>query len=280
MKTVQHPRLICVLCLCVVLVTTLLRASIAPAQTRQPYKKDECVRCHPGPVGNIATAGGKHRSVPCVGCHAGHPPNVKKPIAPCSKCHFNSRKAHFGITGCLNCHTNPHTPLQISFKGKDACLNCHAREVEQLSTNKSRHSALNCSMCHDVHRKIPECSRCHVPHSDKMIGECKQCHKAHTPKLVFYAADLPSQNCGACHEKAFDLLSATTTKHKTLKCAFCHKDKHRKIAICKDCHGSPHPKGIMVKFPQCGRCHNIAHDLNNWNVAASTETPTLAPKQQ
>jgi hypothetical protein len=181
-------------------------------------------------VGNITTAGGKHRSVPCVGCHAGHPPDVKKPIALCSKCHFSSRKAHFGITGCLN---------------------CHARQVEQLSTNKSKHSALNCSMCHDVHRKIPECSRCHVPHSDKMIGDCKQCHKAHTPKVVSYAADLPSQNYGACHAKAFDLLSATTTKHKTLKCAFCHKDKDRKVAICKDCHGSPHPKGIMVKFPQC-----------------------------
>jgi hypothetical protein len=113
-----------------------------------------------------------------------------------------------------------------------------------------------------------------------MTGGCKQCHKAHTPKLVSYAADVPSQNCAACHAKAFDLLSATTTKHKTLKCAFCHKDKHRTIPACQDCHGSRHPAGFRVKFPQCGRCHKIAHDLNNWGVAVSTETPTVAPKQQ
>jgi hypothetical protein len=172
MKSLQSLKPIFLLCLSAVIITILLHSSIAPAQTRPPYKKEECVQCHPGPVGNIAAAGGKHRSVPCIGCHVGHPPDVKKPIALCSKCHFSSRKAHFGITGCLNCHTNPHTPLQISFKGKNACLNCHAHQVEQLSANKSKHTALDCSMCHDVHRKIPDCSRCHVPHSDKMIGGC------------------------------------------------------------------------------------------------------------
>jgi hypothetical protein len=279
MKTVQRWSLIFLPCLSMVIVMILFRSGIATAQSKPPYKKEECVQCHAARVSDIATAGGKHRSVPCLGCHVGHPPDVKKPIALCSKCHFKERKAHFGTTGCLDCHTNPHTPLRISFKGKDACLNCHGRQAEQLASNKSRHTALGCSTCHDVHRKVPECSQCHVPHSDKMTGGCKLCHKAHMPKLVSYSSDLPSQNCGACHAKVLDLLSATTTKHKTLTCAFCHKDKHRKIPACQDCHGSPHPKGIMVKFPKCGRCHDIAHDLNNGGVTVSKETLTLAPKQ-
>jgi hypothetical protein len=277
MKTVQRWVLIFLLCLSVTVLTIMLRTGIAPAQTRPPYTKEDCVKCHAGRVNDIATAGGKHRSVPCVGCHFGHPPEVKKPIAQCSKCHLKTRKAHFGVTGCLDCHTNPHTPLRITFKSKDACLNCHAHQAEQLSDNKSKHTALGCTTCHDVHRKVPECTQCHVPHSDKMTGGCKQCHNPHMPNRVTYAVDLPSQNCGVCHGKIFDLVSATTSKHKALKCAFCHKDKHRTIPFCQDCHGSPHPAGIMVKFPKCGQCHNIAHDLNNWSAVVSQKTPTLTP---
>jgi hypothetical protein len=35
----------------------------------------------------------------------------------------------------------------------------------------------------------------------------------------------------------------------------------------------------MVKFPKCGECHNIAHDLNNWPETTKQETPKQAPKQ-
>jgi hypothetical protein len=285
--------------LCSGIIAFLAYTSSAPAQTKTQYKKEECVQCHAARVSEIATAGGKHRSVPCVGCHVGHPPDVKKPIALCSKCHFKTRKAHFELTGCLNCHTNPHTPMRISFKGKDACLNCHAVQADQLRNNRSKHSLVDCSECHDVHRKVPECTKCHVPHSGKITGGCKQCHKAHMPKLVTYSADIPSKDCGACHKKVADLFVTNTSKHKPLECAFCHKEKHRMVPACQDCHGSPHPAGIMAKFQKCGRCHNIAHDLNNWTVvgsavvgsevtstvtstapkppAASTQTPT-APK--
>lgn len=278
MKTVkQHGRLMAILFLGAVITAILVPAGVAPAQTN--YKKEECVRCHAGRVNDIATAGGKHRSVPCVGCHFGHPPDVKKPIALCSKCHLKTRKAHFELTGCLDCHTNPHTPLRITFKDKDACQNCHARQKEQLTANKSKHTALDCITCHDVHRKVPECTMCHVPHSSKITGGCKQCHQAHMPKPATYSSEIPSSNCGVCHEKVAALLSASPSKHKSLECAFCHKNKHKTIPACQDCHGSPHPAGIRVKFPKCGMCHNIAHDLNNWNVVVSKETPTPAPQQ-
>jgi hypothetical protein len=97
---------------------------------------------------------------------------------------------------------------------------------------------------------------------------------------VTYAADIPSKFCGACHVKPFELLSASKVKHQTLACAFCHPAKHKMMPKCQNCHGSPHPAGIMTKFPKCGDCHNIAHDLNNWAPAESADLPEEAPQQQ
>ncbi len=108
------------------------------------YKKEECKNCHPDQVNDIASAGRKHRSVPCIGCHTGHPPEVEKPIAECTKCHLKTRKSHFEVPGCLNCHKNPHTPLNITFSAQAGCFNCHGVEVRQLSDNPSRHTALGC----------------------------------------------------------------------------------------------------------------------------------------
>jgi hypothetical protein len=49
---------------------------------------------------------------------------------------------------------------------------------------------------------------------------------------------------------------------------------------CQDCHGVPHPAGIMAKFPVCGECHKIAHDLNHWTPGTSKEAPKAAPKEK
>jgi hypothetical protein len=146
--------------------------------------------------------------------------------------------------------------------------------------NKSKHTALDCSACHDVHRAVPQCTKCHTPHSGKITGGCNQCHKAHSPKIVTYAADIPSKDCGACHKKVIDQFSTATAKHKPLECVFCHKGKHRMIPTCQDCHGSPHPASMMAKFPKCGKCHNNAHDLNNWASTETKEVKESASKKQ
>jgi bacterioferritin-associated ferredoxin len=98
------------------------------------------------------------------------------------------------------------------------------------------------------------------------------------PKVVTYSSDIPSKDCGACHKQAFDLLTASKSKHKTFSCAFCHQEKHKTVPKCQDCHGTPHPAGMMSKYPKCGDCHNTAHDLNNWSAIEKKATPKEAPK--
>ncbi len=248
----------------------LLSYSAVADAVEQPALTDEdCVKCHAGPPADIAAAGGKHKDVGCGGCHAGHPPAARKIIPKCGQCHMG--KPHFEKAGCLTCHKNPHTPLIISFGSNvtDACLACHTRQIDQFRKNKSKHSVLNCSRCHRVHRKVPQCTQCHKAHSAEMAAaDCRNCHKAHTPKVVTYADGVPSKDCGSCHKNAFDILSASRSKHNSFTCAFCHRERHKMIPDCLDCHSSPHKKaGIMIKFSKCSECHNVAHDLNSWPSA-------------
>jgi len=258
----------------------LVCSGMASAQTEQ--KKEGCKDCHAAAADEIKTAGGKHRAVPCIGCHLGHPPTATKAIQNCNRCHLKTRKAHFELEGCLGCHRNPHTPLNISFTDiKGTCVTCHSAQVDELKNNRSRHSAIECSTCHSVHRKFPQCTQCHKPHSAEMVvADCKKCHKAHSPNLVTFAADTTSKDCGACHRQSLDLLSASGAKHASLGCAFCHKEKHRMIPKCQGCHGSPHPAGLMVKFPICGDCHKIAHDLDNWPAVQQKEASKETRQQR
>lgn len=280
MKSLRSSSFFAVLFLVMCISMLLAYAGTAPAQTKAALSNDDCSKCHDVPPADLAAAGGKHKDVGCTGCHAGHPPKVKKPIPQCSECHMG--KPHFELKNCLSCHNNPHTPLNISFAGKvtDACVTCHTQQIAQFNDHKSKHTALDCSFCHSVHRTVPQCTQCHKPHSAEMaVTACRKCHKAHMPTHVTYAADTPSKDCAACHKTALDLLASSTVKHNTLACAFCHQEVHRTIPKCQDCHGSPHAAGIMRKFQKCGECHSIAHDLNNWTVAQQKEVVKEGPKE-
>jgi predicted CXXCH cytochrome family protein len=271
-----------VVCLAGMLTTGAMAADAAPAKA--VLSNADCVKCHTKPVESIETKGGAHKSqIGCQDCHVGHPPAVpgKKIIPQCSMCH--SDKPHYKLANCLSCHNNPHTPKIISF-GKnvtDPCLTCHSPQIVKLRENKSKHTALNCSACHDVHGKIPACTQCHklatAPgsyHSTEVVqADCKKCHQAHMPKVVTYGKETANKYCAACHKDAFNLLTASKAKHSKVPCVDCHKGKHKAIPKCGDCHGVPHPAAMMAKFPKCSECHNIAHDLNNWPAKKEDKKP-------
>jgi len=105
--------------------------------------------------------------------------------------------------------------------------------------------------------------QCHEPHIDnQQMAECLACHKVHMPADVAYTEDIASTQCAACHDTAYDLLVNSQVKHADLACATCHQDTHKMIPKCEDCHGVPHPAGLLAKFPTCGDCHGTAHSLN------------------
>lgn len=228
----------------------------------------DCSKCHLKPVEEIEANGMAHKTeVTCTDCHEGHPPANWDIIPRCSKCH--SGTAHFELGVCLTCHTNPHTPLEIELT-KDItypCVTCHDAQIAQLKEHQSFHSSLACTACHNRHGQIPDCSRCHRPHSDAMTEkDCHLCHKAHMPLVVQYGPKTPSESCGACHMEAFELLAASPARHRRLLCVTCHANIHKTVPNCSDCHTAPHPQQILAKFPACGDCHGIAHDLSPTDV--------------
>jgi predicted CXXCH cytochrome family protein len=232
---------------------------------------DDCIMCHTQEPADIDRAGSAHKTaIGCQDCHVGHPPKVKEGVIPqCSMCHEG--EAHFEVEACLRCHSNPHTPLELTLGKKETkvCLTCHETEGQQLQAHKSVHTTLACTDCHNSreHGVIPECLQCHKPHAPDMTQqECSKCHQAHMPLVVTYPDDIASADCGACHGKEFQLLAKSPAKHHDLSCAECHADKHKTVPRCQQCHGEePHPKGILSKFPGCASCHNDPHDLNNWS---------------
>lgn len=242
---------------------------------------EDCAKCHSKPPEDIAADGRKHKTeIGCQDCHSGHPPTTRKIIPLCSQCHEG--KPHFRLAACITCHTNPHAPLKITYGTNvtDACVTCHAGQIVTLRGNMSKHTLLACSFCHTSHGKIPTCTQCHKTHfAEQTAADCKKCHQAHSPKNVVYNDKTPSKDCAACHKKAYELLTASTFKHKNLSCAACHQKKHKMVPQCATCHGSRHPAAMLAKFPNCGFCHNIAHDLNNSNAVTMPAAKTApSPK--
>lgn len=252
-------------------------ASAAPAAG---LTADDCIKCHATPPADVAAAGGKHKSeVSCLDCHEKHRPVSKANIPKCTQCHDG--KEHYKLKDCSVCHRNPHKPTAISFANNltDACLGCHKPQIKQMTDNKSKHTKLACSYCHTAHRQIPECTKCHTKlHAATMVpADCKKCHKPHMPTGLTYGQEVPNKDCGSCHKKALELMNATQTKHKDVSCVRCHKDKHKTVPSCEQCHPKPHPAKLLAKFPKCGSCHYIAHDLNNWPAGGEGAAAGIAP---
>ncbi len=247
------------------LVSAGLVASQASAMDARPeLVPDDCSKCHDAAPAAIEAKGMAHKTdVGCTDCHVGHPPRDADIIPKCDMCHSDT--PHFELPNCAGCHSNPHTPLEIAFSDDvtDPCLTCHTEQMDQMKVTPTLHKEQPCSSCHSTHLEIPNCTRCHEPHSADMVQQdCLTCHKAHVPVPVAYPDTIPNVQCGSCHDTALDLLMASKAKHKDVTCVDCHVAEHKMIPMCQDCHGVPHPQAIMVKFPTCGDCHGIAHDLS------------------
>lgn len=260
----------------------LTAAAVAaePATQKVTLSNADCAKCHEKVSADVAQHGAKHKTaVTCQDCHVGHPPAVKNIIPACSNCH--SGKPHYKLPDCKRCHNNPHIPKVIKLANNltNECTSCHANQITQLKQHPSKHSKLACSLCHNVHGRIPPCTQCHKPHSSDMVSaDCKRCHKAHMPTVINYKSDTTNAMCVSCHKKAGELMAKTETKHKAVTCVACHKDKHKYVPTCQSCHGTPHSAGMLARFNKCGECHSTAHDLNRWDGKAPEAGKPAAAK--
>ena len=239
----------------------------------QPLTIADCARCHAAHFSWLKSNGAMHQTVACTDCHEKfHLYNPLKnnyaDIMPkCSQCH-DAPHGEVDLPPCLNCHTNPHEPI-VSIpnptKLEPNCRVCHADIAKLLVDKPSKHTERNCSDCHSQkHGRIPDCSECHDSHSPLMTlqtADCLACHPVHTPLEISYPASEPKELCAGCHDDVYNTLKASTAKHATLTCAFCHPT-HGEIPACSRCHGEmPHNPAIHKKFPDCLSCHNNPHDL-------------------
>jgi len=241
-------------------------SSTVDAQNAGELQNTDCIKCHDSEPKDIATNGGKHKTaVSCLDCHEEHPPSGTNTIPECSNCHEG--EAHFQLDNCLVCHSNPHTPLNLTIpdqpSSNTACFTCHPEKEKEFKAKPSKHSTKNCTFCHPAkHKAIDKCLTCHEPHADTMVYEdCLRCHKPHSPTDITYADDTPSVLCGACHPDLLESLTHNPSKHQKLACAYCHKNRHPTVPKCSDCHAQPHDKGMLTQFSDCLQCHKDPHDL-------------------
>lgn len=252
-------------------------SGISPYEMKvEPLTTAECGQCHFSYFETISAQGGKHQ-IDCVQCHTvyhAYSPRKKNydQIMPkCSSCHLNERGEPFhgkdkSLTPCLNCHADPHKPLQIpASEVEPLCARCHAKEGNEINEYRSKHTTeVSCSDCHaEKHGYIPECGACHESHSPSVelsVKDCMACHPVHKPTQIFYGKETPSAICAGCHDDVNNMLQTKVTKHTAVRCAECHP-AHKEIPPCTRCHGEPHPKSMMINVAKCGTCHGIAHDL-------------------
>lgn len=233
----------------------------------QPLTANQCAQCHTTPFRNLKDNGGNHR-FSCQNCHNQfHAYNPRKgnwdAIMPkCSSCHELPHGSRFG--DCSACHANPHSPRKISSTPLliNGCFECHGSVRDQLVKYPSKHTKVPCTTCHTSHGFKPSCFTCHKPHTDgQTLITCLQCHLVHQPLRITLRRDVPSNTCGSCHTKVFKKLTNSTSKHRTVACVTCHKDRHKYVPQCSDCHGKPHKQAIHDRFPRCLECHMDVHDM-------------------
>ncbi|MDD2271062.1 MAG: cytochrome c3 family protein [Desulfuromonadaceae bacterium] len=233
----------------------------------QPLTAAQCAQCHPSLFKNLKNGGGRHRFA-CQSCHNSfhtYSPaksNWEQIMPKCSSCHTTPHGAK--VTTCSACHANPHAPKSMASKAQltALCYDCHSSVRDELVKYPSKHSKLACMTCHTSHGYKPSCFDCHKPHvKGQALSTCLPCHPVHQPKSIKFGAQEPSSSCSFCHVRVYSRLAGSTSKHNALSCVTCHRDKHRFIPQCTDCHGKPHSQTILSKYPKCISCHLDAHDM-------------------
>lgn len=194
---------------------------------------------------------GKHKPVPCAGCHATvedrasgkqsfpSPPSPKfmqmKPVAhgTCESCHKDPHKGSFG-PNCASCHTEDG--WNVILPARDLAPGFHDRTRFPL---RGAHTSVACKSCHGPFGHQPAIFR------GLTFARCSDCHQdAHVGQLAALPGR-PAADCAACHdETAFTPPRYELETHA--KTRFPLEGGHA-VTPCRDCH--PNDKSLLAHLP-------------------------------
>lgn len=168
---------------------------VVSARPKEAPDYQACAGCHREAAGTMKGHGGRHKTMECVMCHPGHPPQVEKPFTECTQCHqpHSPRMTAASCKGCHTAHAAAVVKYAFNIPSVD-CAACHQPAADVLGGRGGKHKALSCALCH--------------PETHKAKSECRHCHGAPHPTHVMSKAGI----CSSCHNTAHDLHSARTKR--------------------------------------------------------------------
>ena len=231
------------------------------------FKGADCASCHnesgfqkTTPFDHTARTGyaleGGHAAAPCASCHKGA---AVPSGTPASRAVVDFRGAK---KDCASCHRDVH---QGELGGR--CESCHTVKSFKVPTFQhpkfpeffsAKHAAAPCEKCHKPAEPAAggapparlfkgvstACATCHKdPHLGQLGATCQTCHTLQGWKIPGYK------------HQGKDMAPFFASKHGTLPCADCHKEKTGDF---------PAGAGTAVVFKgtssQCASCHKDAHN--------------------
>lgn len=190
-----------------------------------------CLLCHRRDD-NSARIGfpGKSGHLPCAGCHTAQFADNTSPI-------------------CTICHTNAETGAMKRFP---------SLKTFSAKFNHSRHSRVNCAVCHTSSRRGIAFS---IPSDADAHSTCFKCHTSSAPATM--------SSCNVCHQQGRPNWTSESAKAYSLN--FSHS-RHVRVAglSCSNCHTvrAGAARGRQVSSPaaamhfapagvkSCAACHN------------------------
>jgi hypothetical protein len=195
---------------------------------------------------------GAHLAVPCDACHREVATETLRGVRPPPGSPARTERFHFGLSGCSECHDDPHRGRTARL---GACDGCHGTAAWSAVTFDHAKTAFPLA---GAHASTP-CRACHPGPEGALVfaGRPVTCNGCHQDRHDGHFAKSGRTDCARCHDPAawrparFDHDRETSFPlqgaHRSVPCAGCHlrmTDGRATIRYsgigkaCSDCHGA------------------------------------------
>ncbi len=179
---------------------------------------------------------GAHLATPCIACHPHENPDQTTATV----------SLHIQVSGCRDCHRDPHGQAVVTFQERDGCVACH---VESSWIRVAYDHARTAFPLEGKHRQA-RCSSCHL--AEESVGQDET--------WQFVAV---SRVCQSCHEDrhrgqfaaAGTVVTAVTAGTAETTCDRCHTPVDWFAERFDHDHDSRFVLGKGHQNVHCEKCH-------------------------